>query len=50
MAVAYARVQMLVGIATALGKPELVDLAKLTPPFDLTFNADGSLLAATPKA
>lgn len=50
MAVAYARVQMLVGIATALGKPELVDLAKLTPPFDLTFNPDGSLLAATPKA
>ena len=50
MAVAYARVQMLVGIATALGKPELVDLTKLAPPFDLTFNSDGSLLAATPKS
>lgn len=50
MAVAYARVEMLVGIATALGKPELVDLTKLAPPFDLTFNPDGSLQAATPKA
>jgi len=49
MAVAYARVEMLVGIATALGKPELVDLTKLLPPFELTFNEDGSLLSATPK-
>ena len=47
MAVAYARVEMLVGIATALGKPELVDLTKLVPPYDLTFNEDGSLASAT---
>lgn len=50
MAVAYARVEMLVGIATALGRPELVDLAKLMPPFDLVFAEDGTLASATPKA
>lgn len=47
--VAYVRVQMLVQIAQLMGKPELVNESDLLPPYDLTFNPDGSLASATPK-
>lgn len=40
---AWARVQMLISTAEIVGKPDIVDLSKLLPPYDVTFNADGSL-------
>ena len=43
MAAAWSRVQMLVSIATAIGQPELVDLTKLLPPVELSYNLDGSI-------
>lgn len=49
LAIAYARVQMLVAIANLIGQPELVDESSLLPPYTLVFNQDGSLLSATPK-
>jgi hypothetical protein len=50
MTVAFLRVQMLVQVATALGKPELVDMAKVSSPYELTFNEDGSLNTWTLKS
>lgn len=47
MAVAAARAEMLATVATVLGKSELVDLTKLTAPYELTFNEDGSVATAT---
>ena len=49
LACAYARVVMLVTIATQLGKPELVDVTKCAAPYDFTFNPDGSLATWTLK-
>lgn len=49
MAIAWARVQMLYSVAQAVGKQELVDLNRLVPPYDFTWNQDGSLASATPK-
>jgi len=43
MGVAYARVQMLVAIATSLGQAEAVDLTRLMPPVTIEYNKDGSL-------
>lgn len=43
MQVAYERVVMLVNIATLLGQPELINLSELQAPYELTYNADGSL-------
>lgn len=43
MAVAYARVVMLVTIEQQLGQSGLVDLSKASAPYDLEFNNDGSL-------
>jgi len=40
------RAVMVISIATALGKPEEVDLAKISSPYELTFKADGSLETA----
>jgi cyclopropane fatty-acyl-phospholipid synthase-like methyltransferase len=48
-AVAYIRVQMLLQVAQAMGKPELVNEADFLPPYTLTFKADGSLDSAVPK-
>ena len=50
LACAYARVVMLVTIATQLGKPDLVDVAKCSAPYDFTFNSDGSLNTWTLKS
>lgn len=47
--IAYARVQMLIQIATIIGNPGLVNIADLLPPYTLTFKTDGSLNQATPK-
>jgi hypothetical protein len=49
LACAYARVVMLVTIATQLGKPDLVDVTKCAAPYDFTFNPDGSLKTWTLK-
>ena len=49
MTLAWARVAPLVELATALGRPELIETARLLPPYDLTFGPDGSLLSATLK-
>jgi hypothetical protein len=49
LAVAHARVQMLVGIQTALGFSDLIDLTKVSGPYDFTFNPDGSLATWTLK-
>jgi hypothetical protein len=49
LACAYARVVMLVTIATQLGKPDLVDVTKCAAPYDFTFNPDGSLATWTLK-
>lgn len=46
MLVAYARVQMLLSIQTALGI-NAVDLSKVAAPYEMTFNPDGSLASAT---
>lgn len=40
---AWLRVQMLVSVATVLGRPELVELSNLVPTQELQFNEDGSL-------
>ena len=37
------RAVMVISIATALNKPEEIDLAKISAPYDLTFAPDGSL-------
>jgi hypothetical protein len=49
LACAYARVVMLVTIATQLGKPDLIDVTKCSGPYDFTFNPDGSLKTWTLK-
>lgn len=49
LTVAYARVQMIITIQTALGV-ELIDLTKASAPYDFTFNADGSLATWTLKS
>lgn len=49
MLVAYARVQMLMTVQQSLGV-ELVDLSKVSGPYDLTFNPDGSLKSWTLKS
>ena len=41
------RAVMVISIATALGKPEEVDLSKISAPYELTFKSDGSLDTAT---
>ena len=46
--IAYSRVQMLLNIQTAFGV-NVIDQTKLTSPYDLVFNADGSLQSATLK-
>lgn len=47
---AWARVQMLLTTAQIVNKPEMVDLTKLIPPYEVTFKADGSLDSATPRS
>jgi hypothetical protein len=49
MAIAWSRVEMLSTVATLVGKSDLVDLNRLLPPYDFTWNQDGSLASATPK-
>lgn len=49
IAVAYARVVMLMTIQQSLGLSGLVDLQRASAPYDLVFNPDGSLLSATLK-
>lgn len=44
---AQARVQMLLSIQASLGI-DVVDMSKVSGPFTLEFNADGSLKTATP--
>jgi len=44
------RAECVIAIAGDLGKPELIDLAKIAAPYDLTFNPDGSLNTATLRA
>jgi hypothetical protein len=48
LAVAYARVEMLLGIQQQLGL-DVLDMSKASAPFNFTFNPDGSLATATPK-
>ena len=48
MMVAFARVQMLMTVQQSLGV-ELVDLSKVSGPYNLTFNQDGSLKTWTLK-
>lgn len=43
MEVAYARVEMLVSVSTALGKPGEVDMSKVLPPYTLTYDDNGAL-------
>ncbi len=43
MEVAYARVEMLISIATMLGQSEVVDLSKLITPVVIEYNDDGSI-------
>lgn len=43
LVVAYARVQMLIGIEQALGLSGLVDMSKVAAPYDMTFTAEGAL-------
>lgn len=50
MAAAGLRKQMLIELATNLGKTELIDMDRLDAPFQLEFNADGSLKSATLKS
>lgn len=47
---ASGRVQMLLNAQAAFGRDDLVDLSEVTGPYDLTFNADGSLATWTAKA
>lgn len=46
MSVAYARVVMLVTIATELGLPNVIDQTRLALPYAVTYNPDGSLKSA----
>lgn len=46
---AWARVELLITIAQIVNKPSMVDLAKLIPPYEVTFKPDGSLDSATPR-
>ena len=49
LGIAYARVEMLMTIQGILGLDDLVDVASMMPPYDFTFNVDGSLDTATLK-
>lgn len=50
LALAWARVEMVLAMQTALGRNDLVDMAKILPPYDLEWNPDGSLKTATLKS
>ena len=47
---AHARVELVINVATALGATDEFDATKFEVPFDLVWNADGSLQSATKKA
>jgi len=47
LAVAYARVVMLVTIQQILGRDDLVDVASMQAPYAFEFNKDGSLATAS---
>ena len=49
LGIAYTRVVMMVTIQGILGRDDLVDVASMMPPYDFTFNVDGSLDTATLK-
>lgn len=46
---AHERVKLVVGVATALGKMDLIDQSKFDVPYDLVWGEDGSLISATLK-
>ena len=48
-AMATHRATMLATLSATLGKPDIVDLASMVGPYELTFNPDGSFLQATPR-
>lgn len=47
MATAYDQVMLLIAAQTRVNK-NLIDLARVMPPYNLTYNPDGSLDSATP--
>ena len=46
---AHERVNLVIGVATALGKLDLIDQSKFAVPYDLVWAEDGSLTSATLK-